>query len=96
MDKPLPRNKRVDPKHPCAQLFCSQGLSVGRVRPYPLVIYFKLLVHFEDEELLTCLIGLYHGTFAYYPHVIDSILLFSSRAIVWICCRCNAWYSETH
>ena len=35
MDKPLPRSTRVDPKHPCAQLFCSYGLSVGRVRPYP-------------------------------------------------------------
>ena len=34
MDKPLPRGTRVDPKHPCAQLFCSYGLSVGRVRPY--------------------------------------------------------------
>jgi hypothetical protein len=30
---------RVYAKHPCTQSFRSQGLAVGRVRPYPLLTH---------------------------------------------------------
>ena len=54
MDKPLPRSTRVDPKHPCAQLFCSYGLSVGRVRPYP-CNYMQLEgVPFQLSQIFLC------------------------------------------
>ena len=49
----------------------------------------------NEEELLTTSYGLSHGSSTHDPPVVDYVLLVSSRAIVWICSRRDAWYCKT-